>query len=116
MKDITMTHLNVIPHIIDGTLKMSNEIQFYTSILAMESMFKDRYALSITRTWDRAYMLCVYDFTKCKTFEEDPVIIQQRSSFCFLEKQKDLEYELNRFWGRLVKENVIKDEFLRINP
>lgn len=99
-----------------GNLKMSNEIQFITSILAMEYTLKPRYVLCYTRTWDEAYILQILDLAKCETFKEDPCIIQQRSDFCWLEKQADLEREVGRFWHRLVKENVIKDEFLVKNP
>lgn len=95
---------------------MSNEIQFITSILAMEYTLKPQYVLCYTRTWDGAYVLQILDVTKCRTFDEDPCIIQQRSDFCYLEKQADLEREVGRFWHRLVKENVIKDEFLVKNP
>lgn len=97
-------------------MKMSNEIQFITSILAMEPCLKERYILCFTRTWDGAYLLHILDETKCETFEEDPCIIQQRTDFCWLKKQADLEREVERFWKRLVKENVIKDDFLAKNP
>lgn len=95
---------------------MSNEVQFFTSILAMEPCLKERYILTIARTWNRAYCLNILDATKCRTFEEDPCIIQQTTDFCWLNRQRDLEDEVERFWKRLVKENVIKDEFLVKNP
>lgn len=91
---------------------MNNEVQFFTSMLAIEPCIKHGYVLTICRTWDSSYLIQIMDLTKCETFSEDPCIIQQRTDFCWLRKQKYLEYEVERFWKRLVKENLIKDEFL----
>ena len=91
---------------------MNNEVQFFTSILAIEPCLKHGYALSIHRLWDEDFLINVMELAKCETFSEDPCVIQQRTDFCWLRKQKDLEYEVERFWKRLVKENLIKDEFL----
>ena len=82
----------------------------------MEPCLKNRYVLTYIRTWDEAYILQILDEVKCRTFLEDPCIIQQRSDFCWLNNQRNIENEVERFWKRLVKENVIKDEFLRKNP
>ena len=94
---------------------MSNEIQFFTSILAMESTLKPQYALSITRSWDRAYITAVFDVHDFESFERDPCIIQQRNDLCLFNEPGYVEREVERFWRRLVKGNLIKSEFLQKN-
>lgn len=94
---------------------MNNDVQFFVSLLSMEACLKDGYVLSINRTWDRAYLINVVELAKCRTFDEDPFILQQRSPFCFLEKEANLQHELDRLWRRLVKENLIKSECLAKN-
>ena len=92
-------------------MNLATEIEFFTHILNLEKLLKDGYVLTITRTWDGAYVVCVLDTAKCEDgFKEDPCVIQQESSFAFLSMRDGVRDEVNRFYIRLKTNNLLKND------
>ena len=92
-------------------MNLATEIEFLTEIINLEKLLKDRYVLTVTRTWDGAFIVCVMDTIICKAgFKEDPFVIQQTSSFAFLRMRNGVRDEVNRFYSRLKTNNLLKND------
>ena len=92
-------------------MNLATEIEFLTHIINLEKLLKDGYVLSIVRRWDGAYTVCVTDTAKCEAgFKEDPCVLQQTSSFAFLNMRDGVRDEVNRFYIRLKTNNLLKND------